>query len=162
MIAFATEKMFGPGQEDGASSRARRSSKLPRKSAGSNKGETQALAFGDENWWLARLLLVRDARRSDETLALGRSCSSGGWNAHHSFSRYLRCLAEKRITTVSIAKRSHRSTSTCHQRKMCSFGSAHPLGYLFNDVRRQFDQAWIPRSCCDGIFFCSETMEMHL
>ena len=72
------------------------------------KERLRALASGDENWWLARLLLVRDARRSDETLALGRSCSSGGWNAHHSFSRYLTCLAEKRITTASIAKRSHR------------------------------------------------------
>ena len=33
--------------------------------------------------------MVRDARRSDETVVPGRSCSSSGWNAHHHrLSRY--------------------------------------------------------------------------
>ena len=55
MITLATEKLFGDGQEDEVSVMAWRSFKLPRKIAGSNNGETQALAFADESLWLARL-----------------------------------------------------------------------------------------------------------
>ena len=47
--------MFGHGQEDDVSVMALRSFKLPRKIAGSNNGETQALAFADESLWLVRL-----------------------------------------------------------------------------------------------------------
>ena len=55
MITLATEKLFGHGQEDDVSVMAWRSFKLPRKIAGSNNGETQALAFADESLWLAQL-----------------------------------------------------------------------------------------------------------
>ena len=55
MITLATEKLFGHGQEDDVSVMAWRSFKLTRKIAGSNNGETQALAFADESLWLARL-----------------------------------------------------------------------------------------------------------
>ena len=55
VITLATEKLFGRGQEDDVSVMGRRSFKLPRKIAGSNNGETQALAFADESLWLARL-----------------------------------------------------------------------------------------------------------
>ena len=55
VIILATEKLFGHGQEDDVSVMARRSFKLPRKIAGSNNSETQALAFADETLWLARL-----------------------------------------------------------------------------------------------------------
>ena len=54
-ILLATEESFGPGQEDDASVVSWRSFKLPRKIAGSNNGETQALAFADESLWLVRL-----------------------------------------------------------------------------------------------------------
>ena len=71
-------------------------SSFPRKIAGSNNGETQALAFADESIPLVgTACLVRNARCSDATLAIGRSCQTGGWNARHRFSRYLRCLDEK-------------------------------------------------------------------
>ena len=53
VITLATEKLFG--QEDDVSVMAWRSFKLPRKIAGSNNGETHALAFADESLWLARL-----------------------------------------------------------------------------------------------------------
>ena len=43
------------GQEDDVSVMAWRSFKLPGKIAGSNNGETQALAFAGESLWLARL-----------------------------------------------------------------------------------------------------------
>ena len=43
-----------------------------------------------------------------------------------------------------------------------SFGSTHPMGYHFNDVGRQFDQAWISRSCCVEIVPGQETLEIHL
>ena len=49
------ESRFGRGQEDDVSVMAWRSFKLPRKIAGSNNGETQALAFADECQWLVRL-----------------------------------------------------------------------------------------------------------
>ena len=52
---LASEKLFGRGQEDEVSVMAWRSFKLPRKIAGSNNGETQALASADESLWLARL-----------------------------------------------------------------------------------------------------------
>ena len=55
MITLATEKLFGHGQEDDVSVMAWRSFKLPRKIAGPNNGETQALAFADESFWLVRL-----------------------------------------------------------------------------------------------------------
>ena len=55
VITLATEKLFGHGQEDDVSVMAWRSFKLPRKIAGSNNGETQALMFADESLWLARL-----------------------------------------------------------------------------------------------------------
>ena len=55
VIILATEKLFGHDQEDGVSVMAWRSFKLPRKIAGSNNGETQALAFADESPWLVRL-----------------------------------------------------------------------------------------------------------
>ena len=55
MITLATEKLFGHGQEDDVSVMAWGSYKLPRKLAGFNNGETQALAFADESLWLARL-----------------------------------------------------------------------------------------------------------
>ena len=55
VITLAAEKLFGHGQEDDVSVMAWRSFKLPRKTAGSNNGETQALAFADETLWLARL-----------------------------------------------------------------------------------------------------------
>ena len=52
VITLATEKLFGHGQEDDVSVLAWQSFKLPRKIAGSNNGETQALAFADESLWL--------------------------------------------------------------------------------------------------------------
>ena len=55
MITLATEELFGHGQEDDVSVVSWRSFKLPRKIAGSNNGETQALAFADESLWLVRL-----------------------------------------------------------------------------------------------------------
>ena len=55
VITLATEKLFGHGQEDDISVMACRSCKLPRKIAGSNNGETQALAFADESFWLIQL-----------------------------------------------------------------------------------------------------------
>ena len=55
VITLATEELFGHGQQDDVSVMAWRSFKLPRKIAGSNNGETQALAFADESLWLARL-----------------------------------------------------------------------------------------------------------
>ena len=55
VITLATEELFGNGQEDDVSVMAWRSFKLPRKIAGSNNGETQALAFADESLWLVRL-----------------------------------------------------------------------------------------------------------
>ena len=55
LITLATEELFGHGQEDYVSVMLRRSFKLPRKIAGSNNGETQALAFVDESLWLVRL-----------------------------------------------------------------------------------------------------------
>ena len=55
MITLSTEELFGRGQEDYVSVMSWRSFKLPRKIAGSNNGETQALAFDDESLWLVRL-----------------------------------------------------------------------------------------------------------
>ena len=55
VIILATEKLFGHGQEDDVNVMAWRSFKLPEKIAGSNNGETQALAFADESLRLARL-----------------------------------------------------------------------------------------------------------
>ena len=55
VISLATEKLFGHGQVDDVSVMAWRSFKLPRKIAGSNNGETQALALAGESLWLARL-----------------------------------------------------------------------------------------------------------
>ena len=55
VITLATEELFGHGQEDDVSVMSWRSSKLPRKIAGSNNGETQALAFADESLWLVCL-----------------------------------------------------------------------------------------------------------
>ena len=52
---LATKKLFGHGQEDDVSVMSWRSPKLPRKIAGSNNGETEALAFADESLWLVRL-----------------------------------------------------------------------------------------------------------
>ena len=52
---MAADKLFGNGQEDDVSVMAWRSSKTPRKIAGSNDGETQALAFADESPCLAWL-----------------------------------------------------------------------------------------------------------
>ena len=55
VITLASEDLFGHGQEDYVSVMSWRSFKLPRKIAGSNNGETPALAFGDESLWLVRL-----------------------------------------------------------------------------------------------------------
>ena len=55
MITLPTEELFGHGQEDDVSVMALRSFKLPRKIAGSNNGETQALAFADATLWLVGL-----------------------------------------------------------------------------------------------------------
>ena len=55
MTSLATEEMFGQSQEDDASLMSWRSFKLPRKIAGSNNGDTQALSFAEEFVWLARL-----------------------------------------------------------------------------------------------------------
>ena len=55
VMTLATEKLFGHGQEDDVSVMAWRSVKLPRKIAGSNDGETQALALAGEFLWVARL-----------------------------------------------------------------------------------------------------------
>ena len=82
--------------------------KLPRKIAGSNDGETRALVFVDESLWLARLAGSENARCFDAALAFGRNGPTNGRSAHYRFSRSLRCLDEKRITTASIAKLSHR------------------------------------------------------
>ena len=46
---------FGHRQEDDVTVMAWRSFKLPRKIAGSSRGETHALSFADESLWLARL-----------------------------------------------------------------------------------------------------------
>ena len=55
MKTLAAEKLFGRGQEDDVSMMAWRSFKLPRKIAGSNNGETEALAFADGSLWLPLL-----------------------------------------------------------------------------------------------------------
>ena len=55
VLTLATEKLFGHGQEDDVSVMAWRSFKLPKKIAGSNNGETQAIAFADQSLWLVRL-----------------------------------------------------------------------------------------------------------
>ena len=55
VITLATEELFGHGQEHDVSVMSWRSFKLPRKIAGSNNGEAQALAFADESLWLVRL-----------------------------------------------------------------------------------------------------------
>ena len=55
VMTLATEKLCGHGQEDDVKVMAGRSFELLRKIAGSNNGETQALAFADESLWLARL-----------------------------------------------------------------------------------------------------------
>ena len=55
VTTLATDKVFGDGQEDDVSVMVWRTFKLPRKIAGSNNSETQALAFADESLWLARL-----------------------------------------------------------------------------------------------------------
>ena len=73
MIILASEKLFGQGQEDDVSVTAWRSFKLPRKIAGSNNGETQALAFADESLWLARLAWSEMHRASMRRWHLGEA-----------------------------------------------------------------------------------------
>ena len=80
-LTLATEKSFGQNQEDDVSL-------MPRKIAGSNNGDTQALAFADEHFWLARLAW---------------SVSSGR-HAHQRFWRHLRRLDKKRASSVTIVE----------------------------------------------------------
>ena len=88
VIILATEKLFGHGQEDDVSVMAWRSFKLPEKIAGSNNGETQALAFADESLMLARLAWSEKHHASVRRWHL-EDCPTNGRNAHHKFSRYL-------------------------------------------------------------------------
>ena len=50
-VTLATEELFGHGQEDDVSVVSWRSFKLPRKIAGSNNGETQALVLTNPSGW---------------------------------------------------------------------------------------------------------------
>ena len=108
VITLATEKMFGNGQEDDVSV-------MAREIAGSNNGETQALAFADESLWLARLawsemhgVSMRCCHWEETVRQVGRR------NAHRGFSRYLRCLDEKRITTASMRNNCAVSNARIH------------------------------------------------
>ena len=108
MITLATEKLFGHGQEDDVSVTAWRSFKLPMKIAGSYNGETQATAFADESLWLARLAWSDMHGAPMRRWHVDETVRQVGGMLITEFSRYLRCLDEKRITTDSIAKLSHK------------------------------------------------------
>ena len=95
VTTLATEELFGHGQEDDVSVMSCRSFKLPRKIAGSNNGETQALAFADESLWLVRSAWsemhgapMRRLPSPGWSLAFGRNSPTSGRYAHHRFSRY--------------------------------------------------------------------------
>ena len=99
VITLATEELFGHGQEDDVSVVPCRSFKLPRKIAGSNNGETQALSFADESLWLVRL-------------AWSEMHGAGIWTKQS--DKWAVCSSQilevylKRITTGSTAKLSNR------------------------------------------------------
>ena len=108
VTTLATEKLFGHGQEDDVSVTAWRSFKPPRKIAGSNNGETQATAFADESLWLAWLAWSEMHGAPMRRWDLAEAVRQVGGMLITEFLRYLRCLNEKRITTASIAKLSHK------------------------------------------------------
>ena len=156
MITLATEKLFGHGQEDDVSVVAWRSFKLPRKIAGSNNGETQLLRLlTNPSGWHGLLGQQCTVLR----------CDAGNWTklsdrwaeCHRRFSRYLRCLDEKRITAASRTVEEARGI-----KEHCAVSNkrVHWVKHL-DDVGRQSDQTWISRSGCDGIVPGQETMEMY-
>ena len=89
VITLGTEKLFGHGQEDDVSVMAWRSFKLPRKIAGSNNGETQALAFADESLCLVRLAWSEMHGALVRRWHFGQNSPTSGRHAHHRFSRYI-------------------------------------------------------------------------
>ena len=137
---LASEKLFVRGQEDEVSVMAWRSFKLPRKIAGSNNGETQALASADESLWLARL----------------------AWSEMHGapMRRWHLDEAVRKVGGMLITDPGEEARGIKEQ---CAVSNAriHWVKH-FHDVGRQFDQTWIARSCCDGIVLGRETMELHL
>ena len=78
------------------------------KIAGSNNSEAQARAFADESLWLARLAWSDMHAAPMRRWHVDETVRQVGGMLITEFSRYLRCLDEKRITTDSIAKLSHK------------------------------------------------------
>ena len=116
---LAQEKLFRQGQEDDVSVMAWRSFKLLRKIAGSNNGETQALAFADEALWLARFAWSEMHGASILRWHLNETVRRVGGSSVQVFEISW-CLDEKWVTSASIAKRSHRRGSTWNQGTECS------------------------------------------
>ena len=108
VITLATEKLFGHGQEDDVSVMAWRSFKLPRKIAGSNNGETQALAFADESLWLVQLAWSEMHGASMRRSHLDETGPTSGRYAHHRFSRFFDALT--RSESPQLRLRSSRTT----------------------------------------------------
>ena len=78
------------------------------KIAGSYNGETQATAFADESLWLARLAWSDMHGAPMRRWLLAEAVRQVGGMLITDSRVYLRCLDEKRITTASIAKLSHK------------------------------------------------------
>ena len=156
VVTLATEEQFGHGQEDDVSVMAWRSFKLPRKIAGSDNGETRALAFADESLWLVRCF--------DAALAFGRNGPTSGRYASSQIPRGI-FDALTRSESPQLRLRSSRTGEEARGiKEQCAVSIAciHSPGQHFDDVGRLFDQAWVSRSCGDGIVRGQETMEVYL
>ena len=143
VITLATEKLFRHGQEDDVSSMAWRSFKLPRKIAGSNNGETQALAFADNpSGWPGSDMRGASMRRwhLDEAVRqVGGMLITDSQGISNALTR---------SGSPQLRLRSSRTGEEARGTKeQCSYS----LGQHFDDVGRQSDQAWISRLCGYGI-----------
>ena len=139
-----------------------RSIKLPRNIAGSNNGETQALAFADESLWLVRLAwsemhgapmrrwhFDESVRQVDGMLITD---SRGMFDA----------LTSSESPQLRL-RSSRTGEEACGIKEQCAVSDARTHWVnTSTDAGRQSDQNWISCSCRNGVVLGQETLEMHL
>ena len=152
VITLATEELFGHGQEDDVSVMAWRSLKLPRKIAGSNNGETQALAFADESLWLARLTWSEMHGASMRRWYLDETVRQVGGMLITDSRGVFDALTSSESPQLRL--RSSRTGEEARGiKEQCAVSDAR--------TRSTPRRCWLSCSCCDGIVLGQETMEVH-
>ena len=107
VITLATEESFGQGQDDGIQFHCIAILQTAEINCWVQQRRATGSCVCKRKHLVGTSRLVRDALCSVAAVASRRSSSSSGRHAHHGFSRHLRRLDTRRVSSVTITECSH-------------------------------------------------------